>query len=46
VPKLPGHEGQVKWVGPELGQHTEEVLRDLAGLTAEQIADFTLQGVR
>jgi crotonobetainyl-CoA:carnitine CoA-transferase CaiB-like acyl-CoA transferase len=46
VPKIPGHEGQVKWVGPELGQHTEEVLRDLAGLTAEQIADFTLQGVR
>lgn len=46
VPKIPGHEGQVKWVGPELGQHTEEVLRDLAGLTPEQIADFTLQEVR
>jgi formyl-CoA transferase len=46
VPKIPGHEGRVQWVGPELGQHTEEVLRDLAGLSPEQIADFTLQGVK
>ncbi|GGG66771.1 CoA transferase [Kocuria dechangensis] len=46
VPKIPGHLGRVQWVGPELGQHTEEVLRDLAGLTAEEIADLTLQGVR
>src|SRR4051794_13596620 len=31
VPKIPGHEGRVNWVGPELGQHTHEVLRELAG---------------
>ena len=37
VPKLPGHEGRVNWVGPELGEHTDEVLRDLAGLSAEEI---------
>ncbi|MFI7481287.1 CaiB/BaiF CoA transferase family protein [Kocuria sp. M1R5S2] len=46
VPKIPGHEGRVQWVGPELGQHNEEVLRDLAGLSPEEIADLTLQGVR
>jgi crotonobetainyl-CoA:carnitine CoA-transferase CaiB-like acyl-CoA transferase len=46
VPKIPGHQGRVQWVGPELGQHTEEVLRDLAGLTPEQIADLTPQAVR
>lgn len=46
VPKIPGHEGRVRWVGPELGEHNEEVLRDLAGMTPEQISDFTLQGVR
>ena len=34
VPKIPGHEGRVQWVGPELGQHTDEVLRSIAGLTA------------
>jgi formyl-CoA transferase len=39
VPKIPGHEGSVRWLGPELGEHTEEVLRDLAGLTPEQLAD-------
>lgn len=37
VPKLPGHEGRVNWVGPELGEHTHEVLGELAGLSAEQI---------
>lgn len=37
VPKLPGHEGRVNWVGPELGEHTHEVLGDLAGLSTEQI---------
>lgn len=28
VPKIPGHEGSVRWVGPELGEHTEEVLKE------------------
>lgn len=37
VPKLPGHEGRVNWVGPELGEHTHEVLGELAGLSAKQI---------
>ncbi|MCM3687342.1 CaiB/BaiF CoA transferase family protein [Kocuria rosea] len=46
VPKIPGHQGRVQWVGPELGQHTAEVLHDLAGLSPEQIADLTPQAVR
>lgn len=37
VPKLPGHEGRVNWVGPELGEHTHEVLTALAGLSTEEI---------
>ncbi|WP_104182070.1 CaiB/BaiF CoA-transferase family protein [Arthrobacter sp. B0490] len=37
VPKMPGHEGEVRWIGPELGQHTREVLKELAGMTAEEI---------
>lgn len=45
VPKIPGHQGRVQWVGPDLGQHNEEILHDLAGLSAEEIADLTLQGV-
>lgn len=46
VPKIPGHEGSVRWVGPELGQHTREVLKDLAGMDAAQIAGLGLQEVR
>lgn len=38
VPKIPGHEGRVQWVGPDLGEHTEEVLRGIAGLTPDEIA--------
>lgn len=30
VPKIPGREGSVRWVGPELGEHTEEVLKEFA----------------
>ncbi|MBG6084803.1 CaiB/BaiF CoA transferase family protein [Zhihengliuella flava] len=30
VPVLPGREGIVRWVGPDLGAHTEEVLSRLA----------------
>jgi len=37
VPKIPGHQGQVRWLGPDLGEHTEQVLRDLAGFNPEQI---------
>ncbi|MFF2031030.1 CaiB/BaiF CoA transferase family protein [Arthrobacter sp. NPDC058192] len=46
VPKIPGHEGRVNWVGPELGQHTREVLQELAGMDAEEIAELGLQEVR
>ncbi|HEX2119685.1 MAG TPA: CaiB/BaiF CoA-transferase family protein [Acidimicrobiales bacterium] len=46
VPKIPGHQGRVQWVGPELGEHTAEVLHEVAGLTPEQIAELTPQAVR
>ncbi|MFC7850277.1 CaiB/BaiF CoA transferase family protein [Arthrobacter sp. NPDC057388] len=46
VPKMPGHQGQVNWIGPELGQHTAEVLRELAGMDAEEIAALGLQEAR
>ncbi|GAA3681608.1 CoA transferase [Arthrobacter ginkgonis] len=37
VPKIPGHEGRVQWVGPDLGQHTDEILRDVAGFTEDEL---------
>lgn len=46
VPKIPGHEGRVQWIGPELGEHNQEVLQDLAGLSEEQIAGLHEKAVR
>lgn len=45
VPLMPGAPGAVRWVGPELGAHTEEVLGDLLGLTPEQLADYRARKV-
>ena len=44
VPKLSETPGATRWVGPELGAHTREVLR-AAGFTAEQIAALQARGV-
>ncbi|WP_313818360.1 CaiB/BaiF CoA-transferase family protein [Citricoccus sp.] len=38
VPKIPGHDGRVAWIGPDLGEHTEQVLREVAGFDEDQIA--------
>jgi len=38
VPRLTDTPGRVRWAGPPLGAHTEEVLRDALGLPAGEIA--------
>lgn len=37
VPIIPGAEGSVRWLGPEVGEHTDEVLREV-GLDGAAIA--------
>jgi len=44
-PKLGATPGAVRWAGPELGQHTAEVLGARAGCSAERIADLRAKGV-
>jgi len=44
VPKLSDTPGEVRWQGPELGEHTASVLADL-GMTAGDIARLREQGV-
>lgn len=43
VPKLSDTPGAVDWVGPELGEHNEQVLKGL-GYRPEQIADLRRDG--
>jgi crotonobetainyl-CoA:carnitine CoA-transferase CaiB-like acyl-CoA transferase len=45
VPHFPDEPGDVSWAGPEIGQHTDEVLREVAGLSPEQIARLRSEGV-
>ncbi|NMM26180.1 MAG: CoA transferase [Glaciimonas sp.] len=44
VPKLSETPGETRWVGPELGQHTVEILTAI-GRTPEQIAMLKQKGV-
>ena len=44
-PMLSRTPGEVRWPGPPLGAHTEEVLRDALGLDAEAVAGLRSRGV-
>jgi len=44
-PKLGDTPGAVRWAGPALGEHTEAVLRERAGCSAERIAALRELGV-
>ncbi len=43
TPKLSETPGGTRWIGPELGEHTDEVLADL-GYSADEIAEFRRSG--
>ena len=45
APRLADTPGEVRWVGPELGEHTDEVLSELLGLGDEEIASLRARGV-
>jgi crotonobetainyl-CoA:carnitine CoA-transferase CaiB-like acyl-CoA transferase len=44
VPKLSRTPGRVTHAGPSLGQHTEEILTGLLGMSADAIAELRQQG--
>lgn len=44
VPKLSATPGKTTWVGPKLGEHTDEVLATI-GIDAQQVAELRGQGV-
>ncbi len=45
VPKMSETPGEIEWAGPELGQHTKDILDKKLGLTEEQIKDLKAKGV-
>ena len=45
VPKLSDTPGEVRWVGPDLGEHTDEVLQELLGLDDAARTELRARGV-
>jgi crotonobetainyl-CoA:carnitine CoA-transferase CaiB-like acyl-CoA transferase len=45
VPKLSGTPGGLRWLGPELGQHNEEVFGNLLGLSPTEIEKLRAEGI-
>jgi formyl-CoA transferase len=39
-PRLSATPGAVRWSGPELGQHNDEIYRDTLGLSEQELADL------
>ncbi len=44
-PKLSESPGEIRWVGPELGEHTHDVLGAVCGLTDAQIDELRAAGI-
>jgi succinyl-CoA---D-citramalate CoA-transferase len=45
VPRLERMPGRVSWLGPELGEHTDEVLTSLLGMSEDEVNELHEQGV-
>ncbi|MFI5429774.1 CoA transferase [Aeromicrobium sp. UC242_57] len=45
VPKMSLTPGSIRWTGPELGQHTDDVYGDLLGIDADARADLAERGI-
>lgn len=45
IPLVVNRPGRVNWVGPSLGEHTDEVLRELVGIDDAELAALREQGI-
>ncbi|MCZ6666845.1 MAG: CoA transferase [Gammaproteobacteria bacterium] len=45
IPKLTGTPGRIESTGPELGQHNDEIYRDLLGKSSDELARLAVDGV-
>jgi crotonobetainyl-CoA:carnitine CoA-transferase CaiB-like acyl-CoA transferase len=45
VPRLSETPGEVRWTGPKLGQHNEEVYKRVLGLDEEDLTTLRARGI-
>ncbi|SDF72305.1 CaiB/BaiF CoA transferase family protein [Sporomusa acidovorans] len=45
VPKLSATPGEVKWGGPKIGAHNEDIYGSLLGLSPEEVSDLKEKGI-
>ena len=45
VPHLPDDPGAIRWPGPAIGAHTDEVMREMLGLESADIEALRREGV-
>jgi crotonobetainyl-CoA:carnitine CoA-transferase CaiB-like acyl-CoA transferase len=45
VPRLSETPGEVRWTGPLLGQHNDEVFKGLLGMSEEDVAGLRERGI-
>jgi crotonobetainyl-CoA:carnitine CoA-transferase CaiB-like acyl-CoA transferase len=45
VPRVAGSGGEIRWAGPAIGQHTDEVLAELGGFGADEIRQLREEAV-
>lgn len=45
VPHIPESPGMVRWTGPEIGAHNQEILRDMLQIAPEEIARLEIERV-
>jgi len=44
VPHVPEDPGTIRWTGPAIGEHTEQVLAELLGMSSKEITSLRTQG--
>jgi formyl-CoA transferase len=45
VPKFSETPGEIKWIGPKLGEHNHEIYSELIGLTESQLEELKIKGI-
>lgn len=45
VPKMSATPGETKWLGPDLGQHTEEIMKSLLAFDEKKIEELKSKGI-